>query len=217
MIEKVEKFILDIKDLNPPTQNSLNIYKGDSMAAVQRRRDLRKYLRKMQEINPTKLFVGEAPGHKGCFISGVPFTDEYTIMKNNFFEGLDYCMSDIPDFIPEKESTAQVVWKCLNKIPIKEYPLMWNIFPFHPSTVDSTVVISSLRPNRTPSKKECEYGLKILQNLLEYFNIKEVYAVGKTAERVLKPLFPNVRYVRHPSHGGASLFCKEFDCIYNIC
>ena len=184
---KIETFIEYLSQQVPPNENSLNMYKGESMANIQRRENLRAYLSIMQEIKPTRLFIGEAPGKNGCLISGVPFTDEHTVMTNKFFAGLENCMSDIPDYKPTKEATAQVIWGCLNKIPLSRYPLMWNIFPFHPSTADSSVLIPTYRPNRTPSKNECEYGKEILYELLELFNIEQFYAVGRTAERILTP------------------------------
>lgn len=213
---KIETFIEYLSQQAPPNDSSLNMYKGGSKANIQRRENLRAYLSIMQEIKPTRLFIGEAPGKKGCLISGVPFTDEHTVMTNKFFAGLENCMSDIPDYIPTKEATAQVVWECLDKIKYTKFPLMWNIYPFHPSTADSSVLIPTYRPNRTPSKEECELGKHILFGLLDYFDIQQYYAVGRVAERILKTDIPNIKYIRHPGRGGGDEFRKSFDYIYKL-
>jgi len=59
-------------------------------------------------------------------------------------------------------------------------------------------------------------GKGVLAMLLEYFDIKEVYSVGRTAEFILKPEYPNIKYVRHPSRGGANEFRKGLNEIYGI-
>ena len=64
---KIETFIEYLSQQVPPNENSLNMYKGESMANIQRRENLRAYLSIMQEIKPTRLFIGEAPGKKWVF------------------------------------------------------------------------------------------------------------------------------------------------------
>lgn len=62
---KIETFIEYLSQQVPPNENSLNMYKGERMANIQRRENLRAYLSIMQEIKPTRLFIGEAPGKMG--------------------------------------------------------------------------------------------------------------------------------------------------------
>ena len=58
-----------------------NIYYGKTVAAQHRRNNLRKYLEALQKHEVELLMVGEAPGHKGCALTGVPFTD---VILGNF-------------------------------------------------------------------------------------------------------------------------------------
>ena len=54
-----------------------NIYENEAQ-----RENLRLYLKFLCKNNPTYMWVDEAPGYKGCGITGIPFTDEGE-MKNN--------------------------------------------------------------------------------------------------------------------------------------
>ena len=216
----VKTFVDELSRMIPPDLMSRNMYQGDSTGAKDRRENLLYYLSVMQEMNPSRLLVGEAPGRMGCYLSGVPFTDEYTLVFNPFFKNrrcmVQELMSLDEDVRPQSEATARVVWERLDKIPPKDLPLMWNIYPFHPSTVESKYYFIDDRPNRKPTKIECEMGKDILTMLLECFDIKEVYSVGRTAESILKPEYPNIKYIRHPSRGGANEFRKGINEIYGI-
>ena len=94
--------------------------------------------------------------------------------------------------------------------------LYWNIYPFHPSTVESAYFSSDDRPNRKPTRVECEFGKRVLSILLGCFNINEIYAIGRIPEMVLKNECTDIKYIRHPSRGGANEFRKGFNEIYKI-
>ena len=115
---------------------------------------------------------------------------------------------------PQSESTARVVWERLDKIPKDCLPLMWNIYPFHPSTVEHTYFSSDDRPNRKPTRAEWEFGKRVLSILLDCFNINEIYAIGRIPEIVLKNEYSSIKYIRHPSRGSANEFRKRFNEIY---
>lgn len=79
--------------------------------------------------NSKVLFLGEAPGYKGCRLSGVPFTSEkvLTSSKSNAIVGcnFDYKIRDVKN--PQSESSATIIWEAFENHDI--YPLMWNAFP----------------------------------------------------------------------------------------
>lgn len=188
MIRNINDFVDYLAKQKAPDAKSRNIYAGRSEDAQNRKRNLLMYLKTMEELNPTKILIGEAPGTHGCAKTGIPFTDEIALITESFFEGKDY-----HNFGLDKERSSAVIWNILrNK---QEMPLMWNIYPFHPfaATTDR---------NRTPSATEIAFGRDILMELLFLFKIKDFYCIGKTSYNALKDVIPDTRYIRHPSHGG---------------
>lgn len=171
-----------------------NLYSGNSLESNVRRHNLSLYLEKMKALNPDVILVGEAPGYKGCALTGIPFTSENVLAKNEFFQGENYQFID--KIRREKESSATIVWgelaDCVNK------PLIWNIFPFHPFEK------GNLKSNRPPTDKELTQGLKIFDELLKYFDIKKIVAVGKKAESQIK----DCTGIRHPANGGKRDFAE---------
>lgn len=217
----IDTFIETLSTINTPDEMSLNMYKGNSNGAIGRRENLRFYLGVMKEMNPTRLFIGEAPGRWGCFISGVPFTDEYRLVNDKFFNGHYSSIKELmeldQDIRPQREGSASVVWERLSKISVRQYPLMWNIYPFHPSNIESCYPFADDRENRKPNRKECELGLHILEMLLDCFNIQQMYAIGRTSEKILKKDFPNIKYICHPAaRSGPNGFRNAFNAVYKI-
>lgn len=170
---------------------------------------LNKVIKKMKELNPPHLFVGEAPGRWGCFQSGIPFTDINVLVENDFFkERRDELNKKKEELIrlhiassKEKiskneisERSSTVVWGCLNELFMskkEEFPLFWNIYPFYPYFKCDKYTLPNGRPNRTPNADEKGKGFEILLDFLELFqdfniNIDRIYAVGHEAEKTLK-------------------------------
>jgi len=65
------------------------------------------------------LFVGDAPGHLGARLSGVPFTDEMTL-----YGGLGDGRA--------AEVTATRMHRGLADFGLSDAVLLWNVVPFHP-------------------------------------------------------------------------------------
>jgi len=87
------------------------------------------------------------------------------------------------------EAAATVVHRTLDELGLSDAVLLWNVVPTHPGTE---------RSNRPPTRDEIEGGLEFAQRLAAG---RTVLAVGRVAERAL-----GARYVRHPSHAGATVF-----------
>ena len=150
-----------------------NMYYGDSKNAIERRNRLKNYLSSIK--NPMYIFVGEAPGYKGCARTGVPFTSD------------------------DGEMSARVMNEAFKKELPSITPLMWNAFPFHPHEK------GDLNTNRKPTTKELIIGQEFLRDLLIIFpSVKYFFAVGRTSEKLLKETVDprQVEYIRHPAHGG---------------
>lgn len=102
----------------------------------------------------------------------------------------------------KKEKSAGVIWLALAKNNF--FPLMWNIFPFHPYKYQNGQFV-----NRTPDDDEINEHWHFVKDLLNLFpSIKEIYAVGRKAEEHLRYNGFSVKYIRHPSHMGENE-CRE--------
>jgi uracil-DNA glycosylase len=93
---------------------------------------------------------------------------------------------------PPGEASATIVREVLTDLGLTEDVLLWNVVPTHPHRAG--------RPasNRAPTKDEIEVGMRFVRELTRG---RTVVAIGRVAQRAL-----GGPYVRHPSHGGASLF-----------
>lgn len=174
-----------------------NLYGGDSSAAQRRRVNLSLYLEKMKRLKPSVLLLGEAPGYKGCGITGVPFSSERILKEHPFFmdQGFQVLSRNSK---PESEISATIVWNELEHH--KNIPLIWNIFPFHPHTHKDK------RSNRTPYSSELEIGKKYLLEMLELFPVQKIITLGRKPESKVKELGLEHSYVRHPANGGKNKF-----------
>lgn len=201
-MDKIQNFI-EYLSLIRTNENAENLYSGNSVESEIRRHNLRIYLTLMQKISPSILLVGEAPGYKGCKLTGIPFTSEDILLSKNH-GGILGKQNGYKTINPENrlqnETSASIVWNELSSY--KKYPVMWNIFPFHP------FVLSDSNSNRCPNANEIELGKKILLEFIALFNITKIGAVGRRAEYGIKNLQLDIenQYIRHPSHGGTKLF-----------
>ncbi len=202
--------------------DSVNFYAPDTNQILEkaneiRRRNLRLYLSEMAQYNPEVLLIGEAPGHLGCLLTGIPFTSEFLLLEgvysSQYYMGARWntrwklfgrhrrYQTITPRERPQKEATATMVWNFLRVLPMP--PLLWNAFPFHPHQKDH------LDTNRPPTLNELELGIPFLAFLIRVFEIKNVIAVGNKANRALRMAGLGGKKVRHPSHGGKSAFARE--------
>lgn len=202
-IKIIEDFIEKLTDYYIDSATVENMYSADSNQL----NNLKLYLEKMFLLKPEYLIVGEAPGYKGCRWSGVPFTSERNLKENNFF-GLENGFKIRNPNKPESESSATIVWNCLDKL--ETLPLIWNSFPFHPHNKDNQ------NSNRAPTGEELKQGKIILEELIGIFEIKKnhIIPIGQNAAKILKE-YEIPRIIRHPSHGGKDDFITGMEAIFN--
>ncbi len=151
--------------------------------------------------NVRAILVGEAAGYQGCRYSGITFTSERLLMEG--------AISGIPAIekrltlrkLPFSEPSATIVWGVLKELNIAENVVMWNAFPWHPMKENQ------IHSNRTPTNKELQSGLPLLELLLQHFHDIRVISVGKKATQTLNNLGIKIEAeVRHPAMGGANKF-----------
>jgi len=164
------------------------------------RTNLKLYLSAMSELRPRVLMVGEAPGKKGCALSGIPFTSlDIASRKNKFglfgFEG---------STVRQKEASSTIVWEVLGERDV--CPLLWNAYPFNPYKVENKKG-ASMTKNRKPSSSEIEDGSRYLKEIIHLFpSVEVIVAVGRMASTSLENLRITHRSIPHPSYGKKQAF-----------
>lgn len=169
-----------------------------------RRRNLRLYLGHYTRLMPETMLVMEAPGYRGCRLTGVPATSRKILLESlpelEIF-GSDAGYRDVDEAGYEDiygEQTATIVWHALAELDA--LPFIWNAFPFHPSK------LGIARGNRKPRRAEAETGALYLREVMELWRFQRVIAVGNVAFETLGMIGVNCDKVRHPAHGGKSQF-----------
>ncbi|MBN4071447.1 uracil-DNA glycosylase [Crocinitomix catalasitica] len=196
-MEQIDSFIANLQR-QKSSQKFFNPYFGHSKEAQIMRSNLRIYLNWIKEWNPNILMLGEAPGYRGCSLTGVPFSSEHLLDTHPLFEKVDFEFVNRKHL--QKETSAQIVWEGLEGT--NNLPLIWNSFPFHPHEKNN------VKSNRTPIAAELELGQKYIMELIRIFKIKQIIAVGRKAEFQCKLMNLDCRYVRHPARGGKYKFLR---------
>lgn len=192
----IKEFIRKVQD-RKSTSEVDNIYKNKSIQLE----NITKYINFYAEKKPNYLLVGEAPGYKGCGITGIPFVDEMTIKTNKFL--IDEIQLSAKG--NQEESSSKIIWQKFNKEIVEKKIMFWNIFPFHPHKEGSK------ESNRTPNSKELLEGKVYFDELLRLLELKKenVYCIGMSSFLTIFNEVPT-NYLRHPSFGGKNLFIEMF-------
>lgn len=193
-MEQIDLFITKLA-ARKSSERVFNPYENPKLAE-----NLNKYLSFMLENSGKRiLLVGEAPGYKGCRLTGIPFSSGAVIRETplGLFKkiGKDIAIKKI-----ESENTAKIVWEFLDGK--RHYPLFWNSFPFHPHPKGNP------EKNRAPTREEIREGMEYLKELMEIFEPKIIAGVGRAGEHCSSQAFPyrKITYIRHPSYGGKTDF-----------
>ena len=173
----------------------------DDPAAALRRANLARYLTDMRAHEPRWLLLFEAPGYRGCALSGIPVTSERIMLtgidKWGLFGAGYQPTSDHPEGVAEM--TATILWEALPAY-LDQPPLIWNTVPLHPHKRGDR------QSNRPPLVGEIRMGQPFVERIMALFGFERVFAVGRKAERTLNELGIATTYLRHPSQGGKAKF-----------
>lgn len=156
-------------------------------AAAIRATNLEAYLNARLGRPDLLLLVGEAPGYQGCRFSGIAFTSERSLPQERR-----------SSLRPEawQEPSATIVHGALAALGLEERTVLWNAVPFHPAA-------GTPLSNRTPTKLELSLGRPYLVELISIMRPMAIAAIGRSAALLLPS---DMIVLRHPAHGGASLF-----------
>lgn len=178
-----------------------------------RQANFRLYLAEMEKRKLKYLMVMEAPGYRGCRLTGVPVTSRKILLEgvselDIFGTDRGYQATDDEGFENvQGEQSATIVWGTLANLGI--VPLIWNTFPFHPRK------IGQQRTNRRPRKPEMKLGAHYLQRIIEHFQPKIIIAVGNVAHETLTSMKITSHKVRHPAQGGKNDFVAGLESLFS--
>lgn len=203
-MDRICAFVAELATMAAPPA-TFNPYSGDSEGAAARRANLTLYLTRMAERRPRMLLVGEAPGYRGCRVTGVPFTSEAILLDEpspfGLFGATAGFRAAAGTNVPRREATASTLWAVL--VGLGCLPLLWNAFPFHPHRPDDAA------SNRAPTTRETAVGHAAVSRLLALYEIEQVVAVGNKAAAALARWRIDAAQARHPSHGGKAGFTRD--------
>lgn len=191
---------------HPSTPTLTNPYQtAQNPHNVQRLQNLHHYLEQMQVLSPKLLLVGEAPGYRGCRLTGIPFVSN-VLLAEGFQSNLLF--GESAGYVPiaeweavRREASATIMWQTIGQLTA--VPLLWNACPFHPHKPNTP------QSNRAPKTTELACGRPFLQALLSLFPIQTVVAVGNKADFALTRWGIAHQKVRHPSFGGKRPFQSQ--------
>lgn len=181
-----------------------NQYAETSASNALRRANLRRYLCDMEARRPEALLLFEAPGYRGCRLTGIPVTSRRVLLEGVPGPGLfgrERGYEDVPEPGFERiqgEQSATILWRALADLGVA--PLIWNSVPFHPHRA------GRMLSNRPPRAAELAQGRDFLREMLARFRPRTLVAVGRSAQGSLTALGLEHHALRHPAHGGSGEF-----------
>lgn len=194
------------------TERFFNLYTEDKDdRGLHRQENLRRYLTQMKALSPDTLLLAEAPGYRGCRLTGIPVTSERIMLQKRdrwdlFGEG----------YIPTtkqpggvSEMTATILWEAVDEY-LEKPPLLWNTAPLHPHKPEK------LESNLTPTYSELQTGIPLIEEVIRQFAPTRILAMGQKARMICGEMGLNVIGLRHPSHGGKYDFIDDLLGAYGI-
>jgi uracil-DNA glycosylase len=172
-VTQIADFLAELAAV-PSTNVMCNVYHADQEGSARRLAALATYLE--EQWDAPLLLVGEAPGHLGARLSGVPFTDERTLYGHG-----------------QGEVTARRVHRALEDFGLSRTVMLWNVVPFHPHHAGEP------RSNRTPKAAERRLTKHFAEKLAAG---RTLVCIGRHAEKS----FPGAHYIRHPARNGEAEF-----------
>lgn len=203
----IEDFVEELASFSDKNRLVTNPYKYKKC-----RYNLLHYLQHLKKNRIDIMFIGEAPSHRGCLLTGIPFTDEIQLRCKANCYAIGYWKRKDARIYKRRttvELSATKVWAMMREYKI--IPLLWNAFPFHPFKEGNK------NSNRTPNRNEFEEGLEYIYELKDIFEIdnSQIFAVGKKAKSLLeqdrKLQIDDSHCIRHPANDYKAEFGQQFE------
>ncbi len=207
----IETLIQDLSQEIFDGDDVYNEYAPDNPLNAIRRENLSLYLQEMMVRQPDFMLVMEAPGYRGCRLTGVPVTSRKILSEGMtdlqmFGQEKGYRLTEEPGFENVYgEQSATIVWNTLSDLGV--VPLIWNSFPFHPRKGDNQ------RTNRKPRAAESQTGAIYLKRVIDFFKPATIIAAGNVAHKTLTDSGIDCQKVRHPAQGGKNDFVAGMTAI----
>lgn len=174
-----------------------------------RRANLQRYLTLIAAGRPKWMLIGEAPGHRGTTVTGIPFMSAREALSRPGLISRDPLGDgfELGQYVePCWEATSGAVWKALSAHGA-DAPLLWSTYPHHP------FIAGDKSTNRRPRPAEAAAGIRLALQLANLFRIEEFVAVGRLAEGSLLANGIRPTVVRHPAQGGAKIFADQMQAL----
>jgi len=190
-----------------PYSDSCSVFDKVNAPAI-RRKNLKLALESFLNSKLDSLWIGRDLGHRGGRRTGLALTDEAQLESASHSWNIELKKATKGDVVAER--TAANIWHHLNQIEQRIF--MWNVFPFHPHEDGNQLT------NRSHTAKERDFGMQILELLIELLKPKKIIAIGNDAYNCSVRLSNKLEVikVRHPSYGGEKIFAKQLRKLYGI-
>lgn len=155
----------------------------------------------------SSLWIARDLGYRGGRRTGLALTDERHLQDHADHLGVGRFRKATRSGVL-REATAGVVWPVIRRT--SERVFLWNVFPLHPHPAADAF------GNRKHTSEEAAAGLDFVHRLVTLFQPRRVIAIGQDADGLLAKAGIAATGVRHPSHGGASVFRGQMATLYGL-